>query len=403
MLSYIIFFISWLLLVRLLVYTKSKVSGQYFYTLLLIKISCGIFSGVLYHYYYKFGDVLNVQRDAVFLSKLSIESFTDYFLFLFDRGINYEQILHQVFYEGEPRTLFFVKLISLVNRCCLNNFWLCSVFISVLGFCAIIYGIEHISKFYKIRKESLKIAFLLVPSVGIWTSGIMKEAIVIPVLVFAVSIFMVKPNVFKYVLSFVLLYIAFVLKYYFVVPFVVFMMFSIILKRTGANIWLLAVGVVVSFLSMALHPNLNFNNFYEAVLASNNLTMDRSYAINSIDFSSLGNAWYWLIVYLPKAWYYGLFSPLPWQAYSDLSYLQSVQSFFFLVLVSWTVYRFIKLKFKLSLQPVLCVLYVLFMAGLLPLCSPNIGSLSRYSVIYIPVLITLCVEFYYEQKDRSPS
>lgn len=403
MLSYILCFISWCLLLGLLTFTKSKASCRHFYSLLIIKVLFGVFSGLLYYEYYQAGDVLHVQRDATFLYYLSSDSFQDYLLFLFNAGDNYEGILHQIFYEGEPRTLFFVKIISVVNILNLNNFWLCSVFISVVGFCATMYGIESIAQFYKLRKTSLKIAFLLIPSIGVWTSGVMKEALVVPALLFAASVFMSKPNFLKYALGLALLYMAFVLKYYFVVPFVVLIFFSVIIQKKGFNLWLLLAGLGLSVLSLFLHPNLHFSNFYEAVLASHDLSLDRSYLINSIDFSSLQDGWYWLILYLPKAWYYGFFAPLPWQAYSELSYLQSVQSVGILVLVVWTIYRFVSLKCKINIQAILFLLYVLFMAGLLPLCSPNIGSLSRYSVIYLPILMTICIEFYYEQKSSTSS
>lgn len=401
--NFILFLIAWILLFGLVIYTKSKLECKSYYPLLILKISFGLFSGWLYQVYYHAGDVLMVHRDAVFVANITDTSYQDYFLFLLNKGDKVESILTYLFYEGEPRTLFFVKLMSVINVGNLNNFWLSSVFISVLGFCATIYGIEGISKFYNIRKQSLIIAFLVVPSIGIWTSGIMKEAIVIPALVLAISFFMVKPNLIKYVLSFVLLYISFILKYYFVVPLLVVIMFSIIFKKTGFNLWLIVGAVMVSVFSLLLHPNLNFYNFYEAVLASNQLTLASSYPVNSIYFVSLESSWYSLVLYLPKAWYYGFFSPLPWQAYSDLSYLQSIQSMMILALVLWASYRLIKFKFKVGIQTILFVGYVLFMAGLLPLCSPNIGSLSRYSVIYLPVVITLCVQLYYEQKNNISS
>ncbi len=399
----VLFFIGWLSIISLVLYTKSKVDKSYYYYFLGTKILFGLFSAWLYNNYYQSGDVLNIQQDARLLVVITDKSYVDYLLFLLDKGQNYQSILHQIFYEGEPRTLFFVKIISLVNLFSLSNFWACSVFLSVLGFCATVYGIEIISKYYKIKIMSLKISFFLVPSIGVWTSGIMKEAVVIPALLLAIACILSKPNFLKYGLAIILVWVSFTLKYYFVVPLIVLVASSMVINKIGLNVWVIIGGIVVSLFMMLLHPNLNFDKFYAAVIASHNLTLASSYSTNSISFSSLASGWYWLILYLPKAWYYGLFSPLPWQAYSMMSYLQSVQSIGILTLVFWSVYSLITTKKEYTFQVFIFVFYILFMAGLLPLCSPNIGSLSRYSVIYLPVLITLCLQLYYEKQNNPYS
>ncbi len=377
--------------------TYKKHHTPYFFILLIIKILFGLFSGWMYFVYYETGDVLLVHKNALSASNTFFSSAQDYVQYLFsDSG----QINTNLSYSGEARTVLFVKIISVLYLFSFQNFWLAGVLISTLSFCITIRFAYHIQQRYSIYLWAILISFMLIPSIGLWSSGIMKESITLPALLLIAILLQKKPTILRYVLAIILLYIVFVIKYYFMIPFVLLLIIDFLIRKYGFSLKSISLFTLLFLVSIALHPNLHLDKIYNAILSSYQPLISHS-SSNSISFSHLSEGWWWMILYLPKAWYYGFLSPMPWDVYSTLSSLQSVQSLILSIIYIHTIYIIIKEKISFNIMAIVLLIYSFSMAGLLCYATPNIGSLSRYSVIYLPFVIMLCLNIILKHHESN--
>ena len=99
---------------------------------------------------------------------------------------------------------------------------------------------------------------------------------------------------------------------------------------------------------------------------------------------------------LPKALYMGLFAPLPWQAKNAWQWLAALENIALLILITYSMFRLWKqrkaLAHQLSAKAPLwwaSLVYTLGLVVLMALAAPNFGTLVRYKVGWLMVLLPL--------------
>jgi hypothetical protein len=394
---------------------------HFFFPSVLIKLCSGIVLGFLYQWYFKGGDTLNFFHDAVVLSSLAQENVTDYSQALFANTIA-DGLPHGLYFTHQPRALIFSKLVSFFSLITFNNYWLISLYLSLLSFLGIWYLANQLAKFFPNTRYTAAIAFLFFPSFVFWSSGVMKESIAIPALCILIAFTLShlktgssspRELLLKLPVIVILLWLLWQLKYYYfgvLVPVLcATLLASFIVKKTSissafskALIWIL---VFTGLLGMAsfVHPNLQFDNFAMALVQNHDLIYQASDPENLIHYDAFVPTWKSLLKNSPEALFSGLFRPLIWETHSPFHALLGIENSFLLIFSILAVFKFARNKIDNAdtILLVAAVIYILLLATLLALASPNFGSLARYRVGFLPFLVYIVLGSFNLKKFRN--
>lgn len=360
---------------------------------LSLKIIAGICLGVLYMFFYGYGDTILYFKDAHTLGDLFFESWENYLLFMIDRF----QI--PLYYTDNPRALFFVKLISPLVIFTYNSYWFTSIYLSLISFYASWNLVLIIRKYFPNFMMGAVIGLLFFPSVVFWSSGVVKESLAFTLIVILIANFIQIYNnepfsLKKVIINLVLLLLLFQLKYYYLAAFLIAIAPTLILKyiswrtlvKHSVFSWIVLLVLAAAGVSL-IHPNLSVHRFIEVIVENNQLYENHFELSKTINYYNLESTFWSLLINTPIALFSILFRPLLFEAGTWLQVALSIENLIlFILIIAWIFKRG-----KIRMTPLLmsCLVYVMVLGVFLAISTPNFGSLSRYRISFLPVLIIL--------------
>src|SRR5690606_38270211 len=154
--------------------------AQWYWPALGARILGGLAVGYFYIIYHGAGDPVVFSRDATFLAGVAREDPARCVQFLWS-GTLLEGLANQ-----QLRSVFMVKVLSVVYLLTSNSFWIASIFLSFFSFVAAWFLVRVIATRWQVSVPAI-IAFLFWPSIVVWSSGVLKEAIATPCLFIMVA------------------------------------------------------------------------------------------------------------------------------------------------------------------------------------------------------------------------
>lgn len=379
---------------------------KYFIPALSLKIAGGLVYALYHVYVYKGGDTF-----AYFYAS---EDLTNYFS-LFDSstwgafysdyaldGDNYSENYGYLLFSKD--VLFMVKCSAIAYYLSMGSYFVATLLFSFFSFLGLWSFYFLLNKLYESSHKSLFVAFFCLPTMLLWSSGILKDTLTIGALGFVVSavanIFIFnKSKVFSFLYFLVCVYVIFVLK-----PYVIYLLLpslfiwvqsNIKLKITSSFVRnliapvLLIVLVGVSFYTLTSLSDTagkysldnwentlqGFHGWHEYLAE----TRDQSgYTLGEMEYTTLG-----VLAKAPAALNVTFFRPYPWEVRNIATLLGAIEALFFLGV---TLYVFFKSRYNF-LQVFLKNKEVLFLLSfaipfsfIVGLSSYNFGALSRYKI-----------------------
>jgi hypothetical protein len=395
---------------------------QSYYYLLSLKATAGMLVGILYFNYYREGDTLVYWKDLELLSEYFYKDAIGYIDYLFS-GSRLAGEWPELETALQPRAWIFIKLISPFYILSGNNYWILAVYLSLFAFAGFWVLADTLVKQYRINSWVLLLAFFVYPSFVFWSSGVMKESLIMGVMGFLISFLL---NLFSgttfrimlrvvliALLSWILLDIKF---YYFAVLYAVLFPYVVTKKamayfpflqqnKAGRIGTMLGLMLLIALLVSTAHPLLNIQRVLEAVYLNYEATHVLSGGKNSFVFEGLSAAPESFLPHAPQALAYGLFGPYLWHCKNTISLLSGIENTWLLTLfVTAVVYAMKTNAFrKIDLEATAIIVYVAVLAMLMAFASPNWGTLVRYKVGFLPFLLLLLLHqhpwtAYIEQK-----
>lgn len=143
-----------------------------------LKLLAGVVVGLLYLYHYPYrGDTFQLFEESAALSKFAFRHPVDYVKILFfDTFSNIEGYPLSLY--GQPRAFFTAKLLSIINLFTFHNYWITGLYLSLFSFWGLWRLANVLVRWYPETEIAAAVAFLLFPSVVFWSSGVLKESIV---------------------------------------------------------------------------------------------------------------------------------------------------------------------------------------------------------------------------------
>lgn len=377
---------------------------KFFLPALVVKLSAGICLGLVYTYYYTVGDTLVFYEDGYNLAQLCRSDPSSYLDFLFKPdaltvpGIQFN--------STDQRTILMVKIASVFCLLSFDNYWIITSYITLISFFASWYLVRQIHLAFPDTTGSAVLAFLFFPSVTFWTSGLIKEAIAMASLYFICGVFVRvwvgwRISIIVSLTTFIAIYLLWGLKYYFAGIFLAVIIATLLhrfLSWRFQNIFHGVRGLVAWFTILLiliggvtfLHPNFKSHRLLTVMVQNYHEFHRLSKPENVIHFDNLQPTAASMIFNSPKALFAGLFRPIFFDAGNFFSFVMSIENICLLIM-SFFALKFVRRLVSPGAGVLLSaiVVYVILLAIFITLSTPNLGTLARYRVGYLPFFVFL--------------
>jgi hypothetical protein len=395
--AYIGLFVFMVLVYYVFTGIKDKRYEKHFYLSLGFKLSAGLGVGLLYWYHYRNGDTLQFD-EAAHLILGSVRTIKGWFLFLFHSDLSFLGSSGPPLLE-EPRSLFFVKILSLIYLITGGSYWLASLYLSLFSFLGAWKLSETISRHWPQLKYPAIIAFLYFPPVVFWSSGVLKDSVAYGCITLLSSL--VIRGMRKETLGangilagVLLIWILWSLKYHLAAVLLlavgmgsVYQPIKSRFKGTIGDVLLLLIFIAFVIALSFLHSNFLPGNLAEVLRQNHQKIIAISESGNLIHFFPYGTGLTHFFLNLPLSLFAGLYMPLPWQGTGFLALMAGIFNILILLFTMIKIYFWKWKTIRFNAWILMLGIYVGVLAILMAYTTPNFGTLERYKSAYIPFYI----------------
>lgn len=407
----------------------NDIDKKYFTLGLYAKLLGGIVFALIYVYNYGGGDTTNYWYSAKCLINLQHENSEAFWHLM--RGSMDTQYLSAFTsetgypsYRHDPQAFavnrFMVPFVWLGAK----RFLLATVVLSFFMYLVIFRFYRFLSRLYPEHRKIAGIAVLFVPSVLIWSSGILKDSLTFAfALLTVVALFnlFVKPQQWlRYLLYFV--FSAFIIVS--IKPYIFYALLA------AAFVWLLAaytLRIKSSFVRVFVMPVLailfvaaglftfsrlgdTVGGYYtdmdamaeQAAIIQDDLAKDY-YGENSFDIGGFEPTVGGMLSKSPQAVLAGLYRPFIWEAGNALMVFSGLENAILLLLTVFIILRVGILQFirQLSKEPFLifALVFAVVLAFFIGLTTANFGALVRYRIPLLPFFVFMLLMIYQNKRQ----
>jgi hypothetical protein len=369
-----------------------------FWLSFLFKLSMGSALGLVYLYYYSANDTWLFFRDANALAQFGKSDFPSYLKFLFTDEAP-DDLFGQLV-NSQERSLFLIKFMSVFAWIGGNNYWISASYFSLISFCSAWYLFSVVTRLFEQSWLAAAVSFLFFPSIIFWSSGLVKETLALTAIYFVTGLFLKyifneKVAWYEWMLALCSFWVAWNLKYYWTALFgaVVFTYLLVhllsnklpLFQKNRVVAWVIIFVALCGGVSL-LHPNFYLDRFLDVLITNHNDFIRISDDDGLIHFYNLHSSWLSVITNAPWALISGLLRPFLWEASGVMALLASLENLLITVLLLTSLTRITRVgKHRLLLLSA-CV-YIACLCVFLALSTPNLGTLSRYRIGFLPFLI----------------
>jgi len=395
---------------------------RYFIRGLHYKLFGALGYALIYLLYYKGGDSINYYLASKPLYNLAFDSPDKYFEFVTNPLSAYPQEgwyfawANSVdFLLRTNATLTVIRISSLINLICFDSYVTCCVVASFLSYLFIFKTFRLFVSIYPALEKEFSVAFLMIPSVIFWGSGLGKDVIMFSGIMYSVAcyyeVFILKKNVISNILK--LLFTAYIISL--VRGFIIItlapclILMTAIYYRNAFKNPAIRIVALPTFLAVGIGASYLFIQNIGSTMQSYNLeTMQKTaegfkswhtylgetqggsfYSLGSdVDYTPMG-----ILKKAPLAVAITLFGPFVWQIRNAVMLMSGVESLFFLyyffrVFMNARAYRALGILFRDHII-MFCIPFVLIIAVAIGLTSFNYGALVRYKIPILPFFAVL--------------
>ena len=382
------------------------------------KLVGGVAFSMIYFYYYNGGDTIAYFYSAVALRNLAFIDILQFFDVLFGEStierwslFTYETGRPYLWLYFDHRTFFVVRLISPIVLLTFNSYLITTLLIASFSYLGAWSCYRTFCSYFPQIRGQLATAFLFMPSVLFWGSGIMKDTITftavcwwihavdevffkrqgqvknsVIIVLSALMMIVVKPYIFMVLFPVSLLWILYfrivgirnVLIKFVLLPFMVVMLIGLsffVLDRLGEH-----------FDKFALDSALETIRVTQADMVRTDV-----YGANAFDIGTIENSWSSVFSKFPLAVNAALFRPYIWEARSVVVALSGLENFWVLLVTVFTLLRVgpVFLFRSMGGNPILlmCLTFAFLFAFVVGVTTPNFGALVRFKIPMVPFYI----------------
>jgi hypothetical protein len=421
-----------------IMYKNKKIDDHPEYKYFLFALSAKLLGGLgfllLSMYYWKFGDTFSYYDAAERYTQLLFDDPLRW-LDIFFSGPQRSVYAYDKFTYGLNKflsttdTFVSMKITAIINLLCFRSYLTTTIMFSVISFFGLWKGYTAFCNLYPQLRKQLLFGFLLVPSILLWGSGILKDTITMACigwLLYAFANIIIFKRRFLYSLIIIVFatIIIGLLK-----PYILYVLYPALFIWVQSNLKsfvksgfirasitpIVAVGLLISsyYLAQKISQNAGkYNvNKIETTLAgfqswheTLTQTQDQSgYSLGYMEMTPKG-----ILKKAPAAIEVTFFRPYLWEVRNASTLLGAIESIILLFIVVWLIYRlrlnFFRVIYR-NKNILFLMIFALIFAVVVGISSYNFGALSRYKMpcqmFFIVALILIYDEIPKKRKDRE--
>lgn len=388
-----------------------NVNRKWFQLIFLIKIIAGFGLYWIYTSHYTVrseADIFKYFDDSKIIHDAFAHSKTHFFKMLF--GVNCEgQEFRDLYYDkmtnwyrtydslvyNNNRTM--IRVNSLLHLISAGSYHIHSIFMCFFSLIGLTLLLKTFSTIVKEHRLYAVILVVLLPSILLWTSGNLKEALLF--LFLGSTLFSLKQMISnkKWIyapLFLVSIYFLFLTKYYVLIalcPVIIGYALSIFTAKRIAIRYLsaLVVCILVAFLISSVKPDLHFANLVAGKRNDMIRNAEKMNAQSLYDDFQIEQRWETVIFYIPKSLVQAIIQPFPHTKSTFFQLLAFAENLF---IISFLIYCIFRSRAGPNLEFVWFIaLFVIVLYIILGLTTPVAGALVRYKVPGLAMLMILCL------------
>ncbi len=398
-----VFAISLLIILRSSFFKNIGLSAYDLAFLFGVKVLTGTALYFIYTYYYTdriTADIFKYFDDGLILKDLAYCDFPSFLSLFFgfeNSSLPYHEALNNMNFWSRSYNFglindnqTIIRANCIIHFFSFGNYHIHNIIFNLFSFAGLIAIWKFLNAKFQVKKWMLLLSLFLFPTILLWTSGVLKESILIFALGFFLYFFFVKAKAIHKVFSLAFLFLLLGMKPYVIISLLPGFLFLILRKVTAwKNVSAFFLTLVISISAGLLVHFFSPINFLDYII-------DKQKAFfNVAEMSDAGSVYYFpelstyldLILYSPLAFFNCLFRPFLWEANGVFSLLASAENLFFILLVSIFCLNF--RRGKLSKWEVALLLFVMLLSVLIGLTTPIFGAMVRYKMPMIPFLLII--------------
>lgn len=382
---------------------------RYFIPGLLVKFIGAIAIGLVYQFYYSWGDTYTYFREARIIWNIFLDQPVNAFRLIFQKTDSVHDLFYltnRIWTFKSPNNYAMVRILSFVNIFTFSTYSATALLLACFSFSGSWAFFSSVSRKYNLTYKWLALSVLFIPSVVIWGSGIFKDTLTFGALMWLTwSFFNIiefkKNGLLLYIIVLVSIYLIASIKVYILICFLPLIVFWYISKKIQ-NIensllrylsfpFFITMGIVAAIFSVQQASSIEEKYALENIANTAQITAyDIAYYSgaggSTYTLGQLDGSWNSMIVLAPQAINVSIFRPYLWEVSNPLMLFTALESFIFLFLTlrifiispiqTWLIFKdpFILMCFSFS---------ILF-AFAVGVSTFNFGTLVRYKIPFMP-------------------
>lgn len=408
-------------------------SYKYYVPGLMVKMIAAIAVCLVYVYYYGNGDTINYHMDCVATSKMFLKHPWQAIRFTFlpldaDMWYAFDNETGWLFYSYDPKAIIVDRLNWFLAFISFNSFVGQTMLLSYICYFSIWRLYQMFLKEFPALQWEFAVAFLFMPSVVFWGSGLLKDSITFAAVAAYTASFhhllKIRTNVIKNVIYLILSsYLLIIIKPYIffaVLPGSILWLVGFQLSKVKNVIIRASIGPMLIFLSVVSGyfmlrvmgetlGEYSVSNVLDKAYITNQDLKQEYYQGASFDIGDFDPTVQGILLKVPAAINAALFRPYFWESYSFGMIMSGLENLILLVI---TIYLILKMRvynlFLLMFRHHILffsVFFSLFFAFSVGLTTSNFGSLVRYKIPAIPFFVASLFIIHYTftmlQKEKD--
>ncbi|MFY0628597.1 MAG: hypothetical protein JXR07_20030 [Reichenbachiella sp.] len=398
-------------------YVTNVHTRPYFIPGLLAKFVGAIAIGMVYQFYYAWGDTYTYFREATIIWKIFLNQPIDALRLIFQYSENVQDLFYhtyRIWTFRSPNNFAMVRILSFVNLFTLNTYSATSLLFAAFSFSGSWAFYSVLSIKYNHANKWLAISILFIPSVIIWGSGIFKDTLTFGALMWLTwSAFKYaefnKMNFSTLSMGTISILIIGSIKVYILICYLPLVIFWIVSKKI-TNIKnqalryitfpvFITLGLIVALLSAQQASSVDEKYALENIASTAQITAyDIAYYSgkggSTYTLGELDGSWGSMIVLAPQAINVSIFRPYLWEVSNPFMLLSALESLALFLLTIGAIFFKPKKMRKVLTDPffLLCLSFSILFAFAVGISTYNFGTLVRYKIPLMPfyaVILTL--------------
>ncbi|NDK56190.1 hypothetical protein [Pontibacter fetidus] len=400
----------------------AKALQPYMLPALGLKLLCGVLLGVLYFHYYGEGDTITYFNASQKLTQLAHENSGAYW-----RLLLFNQFPSETFRATVPFTqfadfsnsFFLLKVLSLFNLLTGSSYYLIGLYFSLFSFWGMARLAATLSFVFPDTKKAAILALLFFPSVVFWSSGLLKDAVLMGSMCWVMASVLQlahgqKQTIVTWLLLPLQLYLFVKIKIFFAALLLSLLTCYLVLKvlsRTIKPLQALKVQLLIlaGFMALAIvtvwqiSGIFSFDFIAEQLFKTYKGLLALSLGRPHLHYSSLQPTLASIVLNAPKAFFSAIYRPFIGESSEVLYLLLGLEN---LLLAVLTTIAIVSASSKIWLQKIelwhiILVLFIVASAIVVGISTPNFGTLSRYRIIFLPFLVYLLLQNRFAQRQLA--